>query len=264
MEILRDGQRSRRAGGAPRHRQGDCAPLALEKGFRPLAEEGIARVLDGSTSLAEVARAVDLTGALPLSSSALALEHRSRDVTRSHACLPIQSDRQDRAARRAAGSTRSTRSTSSCACGAWGSISSPSRSRAPGAALRRGRQDHAPRPDHLLLRHGADVALRHSAHRRPARPARRASTTRASAKCSPSMIEDMEGGKMLSQCLAAHPAGVRHRVREPGPRRRAGRAAAGGVREPGRDAQVAGRAGLADAPAADVSRARAGGRARRW
>ena len=35
---------------------------ALSKGFRPLAEEGIARVLDGSTSIAEVARAVDLTG----------------------------------------------------------------------------------------------------------------------------------------------------------------------------------------------------------
>jgi len=36
--------------------------LALSKGFRPLAEEGIARVLDGSTTLGEVTRAVDLTG----------------------------------------------------------------------------------------------------------------------------------------------------------------------------------------------------------
>jgi len=35
---------------------------ALSKQFRPLAEEGIARVLDGSSSLAEVGRAVDLTG----------------------------------------------------------------------------------------------------------------------------------------------------------------------------------------------------------
>ena len=35
--------------------------LALEKGFRPLVEEGIARILDGSTSIAEVARSVDLT-----------------------------------------------------------------------------------------------------------------------------------------------------------------------------------------------------------
>jgi general secretion pathway protein E/type IV pilus assembly protein PilB len=34
---------------------------ALEKGFRPLVEEGIARILDGSTSIAEVARSVDLT-----------------------------------------------------------------------------------------------------------------------------------------------------------------------------------------------------------
>ena len=35
---------------------------ALAKNFQPLAEEGVARVLDGTTSLAEVSRAVDLTG----------------------------------------------------------------------------------------------------------------------------------------------------------------------------------------------------------
>jgi type II secretory ATPase GspE/PulE/Tfp pilus assembly ATPase PilB-like protein len=35
--------------------------LAVENGFRPLVEEGIARILDGSTSIAEVARSVDLT-----------------------------------------------------------------------------------------------------------------------------------------------------------------------------------------------------------
>jgi type II secretory ATPase GspE/PulE/Tfp pilus assembly ATPase PilB-like protein len=35
---------------------------ALEKDFRTLAEEGVVRVLDGTTSLAEVARAIDLTG----------------------------------------------------------------------------------------------------------------------------------------------------------------------------------------------------------
>jgi type II secretory ATPase GspE/PulE/Tfp pilus assembly ATPase PilB-like protein len=35
--------------------------MALEKGFRPLVEEGIARILDGSTSIAEVARSIDLT-----------------------------------------------------------------------------------------------------------------------------------------------------------------------------------------------------------
>ena len=35
---------------------------ALEKGFRPLAEAGLLRVVDGSTTLAEVSRAVDLTG----------------------------------------------------------------------------------------------------------------------------------------------------------------------------------------------------------
>jgi type II secretory ATPase GspE/PulE/Tfp pilus assembly ATPase PilB-like protein len=35
---------------------------ALSKGFHPLAEEGLQRVLDGSTSLAEVSRSIDLTG----------------------------------------------------------------------------------------------------------------------------------------------------------------------------------------------------------
>lgn len=35
---------------------------AIAKNFRPLAEEGLQRVIDGSTSLAEVARAIDLTG----------------------------------------------------------------------------------------------------------------------------------------------------------------------------------------------------------
>ena len=35
---------------------------ALTKGFRSLAEEGLQRVMDGTTSLAEMARAVDLTG----------------------------------------------------------------------------------------------------------------------------------------------------------------------------------------------------------
>jgi type II secretory ATPase GspE/PulE/Tfp pilus assembly ATPase PilB-like protein len=37
---------------------------ALQKNFRTLAEDGIQRVLEGLTSLAEVARAVDLTGRL--------------------------------------------------------------------------------------------------------------------------------------------------------------------------------------------------------
>ncbi len=37
---------------------------AVSKGFRSLAEEGITRVLEGATSLAEVARTVDLTGRL--------------------------------------------------------------------------------------------------------------------------------------------------------------------------------------------------------
>ncbi len=34
---------------------------ALEKGFRPLAQDGIQRILEGQTSIAEVARVVDLT-----------------------------------------------------------------------------------------------------------------------------------------------------------------------------------------------------------
>ncbi|HYH40456.1 MAG TPA: ATPase, T2SS/T4P/T4SS family, partial [Burkholderiales bacterium] len=35
---------------------------AMAKGFRPLAEAGLTRVLDGATTLAELSRAVDLTG----------------------------------------------------------------------------------------------------------------------------------------------------------------------------------------------------------
>jgi general secretion pathway protein E/type IV pilus assembly protein PilB len=38
--------------------------IAFEKGFVPLAEDGIRRVLEGLTSLAEVSRVVDLTGRL--------------------------------------------------------------------------------------------------------------------------------------------------------------------------------------------------------
>jgi type II secretory ATPase GspE/PulE/Tfp pilus assembly ATPase PilB-like protein len=39
----------------------DLRTVAVEKGFRPLVEEGIARILNGHTSIAEVARSVDLT-----------------------------------------------------------------------------------------------------------------------------------------------------------------------------------------------------------
>jgi general secretion pathway protein E/type IV pilus assembly protein PilB len=38
--------------------------MAGEKGFRSLADEGVARVLEGLTSLAEVSRSIDLTGRL--------------------------------------------------------------------------------------------------------------------------------------------------------------------------------------------------------
>ncbi|MGK2953645.1 MAG: GspE/PulE family protein [Thiobacillus sp.] len=44
---------------APLH---EIRRAALEHGYRPLAEDGVKRVLDGVTSLAEVARVVDLTG----------------------------------------------------------------------------------------------------------------------------------------------------------------------------------------------------------
>ena len=39
----------------------DLKHMALEKGFRPLASDGLARVMQGITSLSEVARVVDLT-----------------------------------------------------------------------------------------------------------------------------------------------------------------------------------------------------------
>jgi type II secretory ATPase GspE/PulE/Tfp pilus assembly ATPase PilB-like protein len=42
----------------------DIRRVAAEKGFRSLAEEGVERVLDGTTSIAELSRSVDLTGRL--------------------------------------------------------------------------------------------------------------------------------------------------------------------------------------------------------
>jgi type II secretory ATPase GspE/PulE/Tfp pilus assembly ATPase PilB-like protein len=44
---------------APLH---EIRRAAFEHGYHPLAEDGVKRVLDGVTSLAEVARVVDLTG----------------------------------------------------------------------------------------------------------------------------------------------------------------------------------------------------------
>jgi hypothetical protein len=38
--------------------------MALSKGFKPLADVGSLRVLDGTTSLEEIARVVDLTSRL--------------------------------------------------------------------------------------------------------------------------------------------------------------------------------------------------------
>ena len=37
---------------------------ALENGFEPIAEDGLRRVLDGSTTLEDVSRVVDLTDRL--------------------------------------------------------------------------------------------------------------------------------------------------------------------------------------------------------
>ena len=60
MEMLRldndlDDLISRRA------TQREIRNLAIEKGFRPLSEDGLRRVLDGSTSIEEVGRVIDLT-----------------------------------------------------------------------------------------------------------------------------------------------------------------------------------------------------------
>ena len=46
--------------GTPR----ELSRMALAKGFRPLADAGIAKLVDGSTSLEEIARVVDLSGRL--------------------------------------------------------------------------------------------------------------------------------------------------------------------------------------------------------
>jgi type II secretory ATPase GspE/PulE/Tfp pilus assembly ATPase PilB-like protein len=42
----------------------DIKNVALEKGFRPLAQDGLRRIIEGTTSLAEVARVVDLSDRL--------------------------------------------------------------------------------------------------------------------------------------------------------------------------------------------------------
>jgi type IV pilus assembly protein PilB len=49
---------------ARRGTQRELLRMALSKGFRPLAEVGAQRVLDGSTSLEEISRVVDLTARL--------------------------------------------------------------------------------------------------------------------------------------------------------------------------------------------------------
>ena len=47
-------------GGTPR----ELSRMALEKGFRSLVEAGLSKIVDGSTSLEEIARVVDLSGRL--------------------------------------------------------------------------------------------------------------------------------------------------------------------------------------------------------
>ncbi len=61
IELLRmDPELDERvANHAPLH---EIRRAAFEHGYHPLAEDGVKRVLDGTTSLAEVARVVDLTG----------------------------------------------------------------------------------------------------------------------------------------------------------------------------------------------------------
>jgi type II secretory ATPase GspE/PulE/Tfp pilus assembly ATPase PilB-like protein len=60
MEILRmDGDLDEMV--AKRATARELRNVAAEKGFRPLIEEALARVLDGTTSITEIARSVDLT-----------------------------------------------------------------------------------------------------------------------------------------------------------------------------------------------------------
>jgi general secretion pathway protein E/type IV pilus assembly protein PilB len=42
----------------------ELAKVAFSKGFKPLAEDGVRRVLEGVTSLDEVARVIDMTARL--------------------------------------------------------------------------------------------------------------------------------------------------------------------------------------------------------
>ena len=77
---------------------------AMAKGFRPLAEEGLQRVLDGTTSLAEVSRAVDLTGATAELASDRAHERSvGRPHVNSHAMPSFQYKAIDKTGRPARG-----------------------------------------------------------------------------------------------------------------------------------------------------------------
>jgi type II secretory ATPase GspE/PulE/Tfp pilus assembly ATPase PilB-like protein len=60
MELLRMNGDHRRTDRPPRHRARN-AQAGRRQGFRPLADDGLRRVLDGSTSLEELGRVVDLT-----------------------------------------------------------------------------------------------------------------------------------------------------------------------------------------------------------
>ena len=122
-----------------------------------------------------------------------------------HAHLPIQSGRQTASpARRPRSGQRSRPRAASAPNGARphhvqtvdrGPRFVRSRTRPPG---------HTSGPHQLLFRHGADEPLRDPAARRPARSAQ-LDREPALRDVLTVMIEDMEGGKVLSQCMAAHP-----------------------------------------------------------
>ena len=239
--------------------RGSCAPLPSKRASARWSKRASHASSTASTSIAEVARSVDLDPALPLAVSRRQ-SMRSRALISGslpapstlYARVPLQSQSTSWAARHAASSTPANEVDLELRLKRMGLDLITFR------AIRGGRTTLAKgsvtRRDLITFCFDLEqiITLRHPVHRRPARPARR--------HREPALPRDavLGAGRHRGRQDAVAGAGripqrLRRGVRQPGPGRRAIRPHDRGVREPGQRAQVAGRAGVADAQAADLS-----------
>jgi hypothetical protein len=181
MELLVMDSDHGRTGGPPRHRA-RTAHRGRAEGLPSLAEEGIARVIDGSTSLAEV-----VAGGRP--------DRQAAPVTRPgrRACPPSSTKPSTRPAAGARRAGRGQRSRPRTAAAAHGPRPDHLRAGRPPDLHRRGGSITRSGPHQLLLRHGADGPAPASRSSTACATCATAWTTRVSAKCSRTMTEDMEG-----------------------------------------------------------------------